>query len=333
MLYVTTRSNQEIYTAQRALAEDRAPDGGFYVPFRAPSFSGEDLAAMPFHQRMAEVLNTFFQTKLTGWDISFCIGRSSMKWLPMGNRITVGEFWHNPGWEFAQMERSLARLLCPEAEQPGNWLRIAIRIAVLAAILPEIAQGAEPVDVSVLSGDLLWAMSIWYGRKWGLPVGSSILCCNENKNIWDLFCHGQMRTDSVAIATEVPEADLPLPADLERLIHGCCGTEEVLRYLDISRRGEVYDLEESRFTALREGQYVSVVSSGRIRDAIPGALRTHRYLLSPATSLAYAGLLDYRARKGIFRNALVVSERNPLLDSDTIARVLEIPEAELKKHF
>ena len=42
MLYVTTRNDQEVYTAQRALREGRGPDGGFYVPFRDPVFPEED---------------------------------------------------------------------------------------------------------------------------------------------------------------------------------------------------------------------------------------------------------------------------------------------------
>ena len=106
MLYVTTRSNQDVFTTNRALCEMRAPDGGLYVPFKMPAFSRKEilaLADLPFSQRMAEVLNLLFRCKLTGWDIDFCIGRYPVRLKPMGHRVVIGECWHNPGWTFDWM--------------------------------------------------------------------------------------------------------------------------------------------------------------------------------------------------------------------------------------
>ena len=60
MLYVTTRDNRETYTANRALTESRGPDGGFYVPFRMPVFSEEEIRSLgdkSFGQCVSEVLN------------------------------------------------------------------------------------------------------------------------------------------------------------------------------------------------------------------------------------------------------------------------------------
>ena len=71
MLYITTRNSRDAFTAQRALRESRGPDGGMYLPFHAPSYSPADLdalAALPFGQRIAEVLNRLFQSKCSGWD-------------------------------------------------------------------------------------------------------------------------------------------------------------------------------------------------------------------------------------------------------------------------
>ena len=42
MLYITTRNCRDAYTAQRALRENRGPDGGMYLPFHEPSYSAED---------------------------------------------------------------------------------------------------------------------------------------------------------------------------------------------------------------------------------------------------------------------------------------------------
>lgn len=337
MLYVTTRNDRETFTAQKALTEDRALDGGFYVPFREPKFSEEELAqlwAQPFDQRIAEVLNLLFQTRLTQWDIRFCIGRAPVKLVPLRHKIVMGEFWHNPEWSFFGMERSLAQLLCKEISAPGSWVSIAIRIAVLAAVLPELTEDSSAqTDISVLSGDFLWPVSAWYARQWGLPVGNLIICCNENQNLWELVYHGQMRTDSVCIPTDVPEADIPIPAELERLIYSCGGRGEVERYLDCCRRGVSYYAEEKLLLALQKGNYVSVVSSSRMQDIIPGVLGTHGYLLSGGSALAYAGLLDYRAKKGALRPSLVISEKSPQLEAERLAGILGITAEQLKEQI
>lgn len=316
MLYVTTRNNQETFTAQRVLNSDRAPDGGFYIPFHDPEFSEQELARLKtvsFHQRIAEILNRLFQTKLDRWDVSFAIGRTPVKLINLRHHIIMGEFWHNPKWSFAQMEQSLTQLLCETPEkEPGNWVRIAIRIAVLAAVcLDLVGDERETVDISAVSGDLLWPISVWYARSWGFPIGNIIVCCNENHNLWDLICHGQMRTDSVSIQTELPDADIPIPPDLERLIYACGGRDEQEKYLDCCCKGERYSASEQTLASLREGLYVSVVSSDRMNNTIPGVLRTHNYLLSPGAALAYAGLLYYRAKKGTFRSTLVITEKSP----------------------
>ncbi len=78
MLYATTRNAQEAYTAQRALTENRGPDGGLYVPFREPSFSEEMLGSllkMPARDCMAQMLNLLFRKQLTGWDIELAVGK------------------------------------------------------------------------------------------------------------------------------------------------------------------------------------------------------------------------------------------------------------------
>lgn len=336
MLYVTTRNDRDAVTSHRVLTEDRAPDGGFYVPLRHPVFSSEELeklAVMPFSQRMAEVLNVLFQTKLTRWDVEFSIGRSAVKLVPLRHRIVMGEFWHNPDWCFRKLERSIAALLDTGSGMPGSWARIAIRAAVLAAVSLELSREGGEVDVSALSGDFLWPVSAWYARHWGFPLGSIVICCNENKSLWELICHGQLRTDAVGISTELPEADIAIAPELERLIYGCGGKEETDRYLDCLRRGVSYFPEGQMLSALQEGNYVSVVSSHRIPDILTGVLGTHNYLLTPASALAYGGLLDYRAKKGILRTSLVICESSPALEAKRLSGILGLPEVQLAEHY
>ena len=82
---------------------------------------------------------------------------------------------------------------------------------------------------------------------------------------------------------------------------------------------------------LRQEIFVSVVSSIRIETTIPNVYKTHNYVLSPASALAYSGLLDYRAKTGITRNAIVICDQNPLCDAETVAGVMDIPVAQLQK--
>lgn len=334
MLYVTTRNDRDTFTASRALMEDRAPDGGFYLPFRAPSFSAEELvsmASMPFCQRIAEVLNRLFPVKLTRWDVEFAIGRSSVKLVPLCHRILLGEFWHNPQWSFRKLEAQLSELLRKDREIPGSWLRIAIRAALLSAAALEVwGNTGEKLDISAVSGDFLWGISGWYARQWGMPVGDIILCCNENNCVWDLICHGQLRTDTVAVTTCLPEGDIAIPEELERLICGCGDRKEVERFLDCCRKGSTFYAEGHLLNQLQQENYVSVVSSARIPDIITGALGTHGYLLAPAAALAYGGLLDYRAKKGSMGSALVVCENSPVHHCGQLSGILGVPEEELK---
>lgn len=336
MLYVTTRSNRDAYTAHRALRENRGPDGGMYLPFRTPRLSQADLDALgekPFNQCVAEVLNLLFNAKLTCWDVDFCVGRYPVRLDCLRNRIVMAESWHNPDGTFERMVKDLAAHLCVgEPAMPGDWTRIAVRIAVLFGIFGELKRAGidQTVDISMVSGDFSAPISAWYARQWGLPIGNLVCCCNENNSLWDLICHGQLRTDAVSIATAVREADVTIPSDLERLIYECGGALEVQRYLDACRQGGMYCPNDAVLTSLRKGLYVSVVSSQRMDTTIPNVYRTHSYVLSPYSALAYAGLLDYRAKTGETGYCIVLTEKSPACDAEAVSRMLGITVEEMK---
>ena len=335
MLYVTTRNNRDAFTAQRALRENRGPDGGMYLPFHTPKFSQseiETLAEKPFNQCVAEILNLLFKEKLTDWDIDFCIGRYPVRLQELRHRILMAETWHNPDWNYERLVKNLVDHLRNDYAVPTDWAKISVRIAVLVGVFGELNRmGITAADVAVVSGDFSAPISAWYARQWGLPVGNIICCCNENKSLWDLICHGQLRTDVLSIPTIILEADITLPDDLERLIYECGGNLEVQRYLEACRMGRMYCPNDAILRKLRNGLYVSVVSSQRIETIIPSVYRTHHYLFSPGTALAYAGLLDYRAKTGETRHTIVLAERNPVCDAGIVARSLGVPKRELEK--
>lgn len=344
MLYVTTRNSRDAYTAQRALCEKRAPDGGFYIPMRTPQFTKEQIDSLkevPFNTCIADVLNLLFKTKLTGWDIEFCVGRHSVRLEKLSQRIVMGECWRNTGWTFRHMVESLADLLRTDPETAGaygDWAEIGVRIAVLFAMTgqlrrEEILLPGQKIDVSVVAGDFAGAMSLWYARSWGLPIRSIICACNENSGLWELMHQGQLHTDAVARRSSTPEADVVVPEGLERLIFACGDPWEVERFVETCRRGGVYTPGELVLAKMREGMYVSVISEPRMRSTIPSAYATHHYLLSPYTALAYAGLLDYRAGVGSRCWGLILADKSPACDLATAADALGIPPAELKAHI
>lgn len=344
MLYVTTRSNQDVYTTNRALSEMRSPDGGLYLPFKMPEFSHREILALaekPFNQRMADMLNLLFRAKLTGWDIDFCVGRYPVRLKTMSHRIAIGESWHNPGWTFDWMANRLAGHLRGRTEPDegaGDWPLIAVRTAVLFAIFGELLKKGEispeeAVDVAVASGDLSGAMAAYYARHWGLPIGNIVVCTNENAFLWDLLHRGELRTGSVAAKTATPLCDRVLPRDLERLVCAAGGPLEVSRYLDTCARGGVYAPNSGILEPMRQGIHVSVVSEKRMMSAIPNLYRSSGYISGSYTALCHSGLQDYRARTGDSRPALVLSERSPGCDEKTVAAAMGITLDELKERM
>ena len=107
MLYVTTRNNGDIFTANHALNKNRAEDGGAYVPFKLPRLDFGELKALPFNHRVANVLNLLFGTKVTGWEVDFALGRKPFRLVAMNHKILVGELFNNPGNDFSTMKADI----------------------------------------------------------------------------------------------------------------------------------------------------------------------------------------------------------------------------------
>ena len=68
MLYISSRSKTDSFTAHRTLCADRAPDGGVFIPYKIPVFTTQELRSLkglPFGQIVATVLNLFFAKNIT----------------------------------------------------------------------------------------------------------------------------------------------------------------------------------------------------------------------------------------------------------------------------
>ena len=341
MLYVTTRVSQDAFTAQRALTENRCPEGGFFVPMQLPRFEKAqiaDLAEKSFSQNAADILNLLFGTRLDGWAVEFGIGRYPVKLVALNSKITVAETWHNPVWRFERLACGIEKAI-RQSDQinktPSDWLMIASRIAVLFGIFGQLLEEGqlvenEKLDVSLPAGDLSALMAVWYARRMGLPIGTIVCCTNENTGLWNLFHKGELRTDMTAVRTHTPDCDRTVPKDLERLIFAVLGRSEAVSFSEVCRTGGAYSLEPEQVKLLREGIHVSVVSEKRMASTIPNLYKTTGFVADPYTALAYSGLTDYRAAAGENRKALIMADESPALSMDLIAACMDVTQAEVK---
>ena len=221
---------------------------------------------------------------------------------------------------------------------PTNWVVIAVRIAVLFATFGHLlaTEQVEPhalLDVAVTTGDFSGPMAAWYAREMGLPIGNIVCGCNANGGIWDLLHRGEMATGGISTKTITPEADVVVPRNLERLVFEKLGLDETQRYLDCCHRGGVYALTEEQFEPLRKGLFAAVISDSRVGSIIHSVYRTSNYVFGPYGALAYGSLLDYRAKTGESRTALLLSDRSPICDSEQVANAMQVPVAELIKRI
>lgn len=323
MLYVTTREKYDAYTVARTLAGDCGPDGGRYLPYKMPKFSADEIAALKdksFGQIVAEVLNLFFGAGLTGWDVEFSIGRYPVRVVSMGQKVFVAECWRNLEGSYEKMERLLGARICKTSAvsvKMTSWLRIAIRIALLTALTGELQrQGmTDTVDVAVPDGDFSVPMAVWYARQMGLPVENIICACRDGSEAWNLLYNGQIRTGLSAM----PE--------LERLIYGALGIDEAIR----CHKSGHYTLPALTLDVLRSGIYPTVVSDDRIQAAIPNVYRTNAYVLETGAAAAYSGLMDYRAKAGETRCALLLEDCSPAENAKAVSATLRITEDKLKE--
>lgn len=325
MLYITTRDHSDAYTAHRVLSENRAADGGMFLPMQMPVVTKEQIAAMQsktFGQNVADILNLFYKSRLDGWDVDFCIGRYCSKLTAMSHRAYIAEIWHNPDHDFARIVRNLTGRLRGNkdtTDAPTNWAWISIRIAVLFAVFGElykmnVANADTAVDVAIPSGDFAGPMTVWYARQMGLPVANIICACDENDAAWDLLKNGQINMN----------AGMTVPSDLERLIYSVLGLQESQRFASMMERRRSYSVSAEAAAALGEGMYPAVISWKRRSEIIRGVYSASTYILDPGSAMAFGGLQDYRALAGETRPALIITERGPICSADTVSAAMGI---------
>ena len=242
MLYVTTRNKFDAYTTPHAFRSDRAQNGGFYLPFRMPQFSQQELEAWeekPFAQVVADMLNLFFSCRLTSWDIEFSAGRYPVKLAGLQQRICIGELWHNQSEDFSGLEKILTLNIDPTSAKTVSWVKIAVRIAVLFGIYTEMCRNellvnGDNFDIALPEADFITVMAAWYSRGMGLPIQNIVIGCPEASAAWDLLQFGAVKPDQT------------VPCEVERLVFGALGIDEALKFIACCEKTTGYSFERKQ---------------------------------------------------------------------------------------
>lgn len=316
-------------------------DGGLFLPLRMPTLNKNQIDAMAGNsacQTIAQVLNELFALELTAYDVELAVGRKPIVLTPIGRHTVTGEYWHNTQESVQGIVCALSQRMGGDAQEPTNWVQIAVRIALLFATYAmlqstKFISHERKLDVAVPTGDFTLPIACWYAKKMGLPIGNIICGCNANGGFWDLINHGEFPSNNRLLPTCTPKAGMPVPRNLERLIHGVYGVEENKRYLLYCSKGMTYTPPEEESDLLSEGIYTAVTSDRRVTSIVTGIYRLTGHVLSPYDALSYGCLQDLRATTGEERPTLLICEYSPAQDSALVSRFLKIKEADLMKRM
>ena len=303
MLYLTTRNKADSYTAYRMLRCEKAPDGGQFLPMQLPVLSDYQLAEfeqMNFGHIMAELMNVFLGTKLTGWDVDFAVGRQAVTLATAGYKVSVAETWHNPAGTHAYLVQRLHALACGEkytTVKPNLWFEAVVDIALLFAMHAKLCrQGIYEFDIAMQTGDLQQLFALRYAQKMGLPVGTVILGSIPDDSMWEFVSHGEYATAGKAHST-----------GLEALLWLEFGHDETAKFLNTEQRRSIYHLDPPRIEIFRNQTFTSVVGQDRALYVAKTAAGSGQYSMELSTARAFGALQDYRAKTGINRNTLLIS--------------------------
>ncbi len=313
-MYVNIRDKVDAFTAHYVLTKGQ---GVRYLPYRLPVFSTEDLLQLPhksISQRVADILNLFYSSNLNGSDIAASIGNAPICIAVMHYKLAILETWRNRNGSFDSLAKSLYHLVAlgnVRGNEPSEWFRISVKIAVLYSAIGELMKTGvvginKPIDIALSADDFESVMAAWLGRKMGMPIRDIILSCEENGSLWEFLRYGQLKGIRADMDTGNPELE-----GLEMLIHAVFGFSEADRFRTACCNGKPYNLRDEQLMILSKNMLCTAVGEMRIRETIPNFFRTNSYLLDYDAAAAYAGLQDYRAASGETGAVMILSHRKP----------------------
>ena len=307
MLYLSTRNKADSFTAYRVLHSEAAPDGGMFMPMQIPVQDDTALAAFEscsFGETAASILNLFFGTQLSGWDVDFAVGRQALDLVSAGYKVSLAESWHNPAGTHAYLVQRLYHLVIGEkynTRLPNSWFRTVVTIAVLFGVYGKYSrQEIYEFDIAVQTGDLLTLLAIRYAQKMGLPIRKIILGSLEGDGLWEFLSYGNYQTNHKDILV-----------GFEALLWLEFGYSESETYAQAIANKRTYRLKEWKLDHFRKDLFTTVVGDHRAKNVIDSTLRTNNYQMEQSTARAFAALQDYRAKTGENKNTLLFSRNAP----------------------
>ena len=307
MLYLSTRNKADSFTAHRVLRSTAAPDGGMFMPMQLPAQDDIALAAferMSFGETAAAIMNIFFGTQLTGWDVDFAVGRQALDLVSAGYKVSLAESWHNPAGSHEYLVQRLYELVTRQNHSfvtPNLWFRTAVNIAVLFGVYGKYCrQEIYEFDVAVQTGDLQLLLAIRYAQKMGLPIRRVILGCIDGDNLWEFLSYGDYQTNRKNLL-----------AGFEALLWLEFGYAEAEIYAASVLNKRTYRLREWKLDQFRAGSFAAVVGENRVKNVIDSTLRNNNYRMERSTARAFGALQDYRAKTGENKNTLLFSQNPP----------------------
>jgi len=307
LLYISTGNRTNSYTAHKVLRCAAAPDGGMFMPMTLPRQDDISLAAfetMNVGESFATVLNLFFGTNLTGWDVDFAVGRQALDLVSAGYKVSLAESWHNPAGKHEYLVQRLYNLVTRDAHShvmPNLWFRTAVDIAILFALYAKYCrQEIYEFDIAVETANLQQLLAVRYAQKLGLPIQKVILGCIDGDGLWEFLSFGNYQTGR--------KERIPC---IEGLLWLEFGYAEVARYCDAVEHKAQYKLPELLLPQFRKNLFATVVGNDRVKSVIDSTLRTNNYKMEDSTARAFGALQDYRAKKGNNKNTLLFAQNAP----------------------
>ena len=303
MLYLSTKNKADSFTAYKVLRSAAAPDGGMFVPMQLPvqnDFSLDKFERMSFNETVATVINLFFDTHISGWDVDFAIGRQAVDLASIGHKISVAESWHNPSVSWTYLVRRLYNLAIGDPMNttfPNAWFCTVVNIAILFGIYGKYCRRElYTFDIAVDTSDLQMLFAVRYAQRMGLPVRKIVLGCMEEDGLWDLLSYG----DYTATKKE-------RNIGLEALIWLEFGYDEVARYHEALEKKVTYRMSALSLESFRKDLFATVVGDPRVRNMVDTTIKTDAYQMEADTARAFGALLNYRAKTGENKNTLLLA--------------------------
>lgn len=322
MQFITTRSSEHKYDLFEVLNNDFAPDGGHFVPVNMPVYPLYSLQGKSFSGIVAEVLNQFFDTQFTGWDLDFTVGRGIMRLVSMNHKIVVAELWRNLERDSAYIVTQLYKKVTNSENKPSLWFEILVKIALRFGVYAQMRDKSllspgQIYDISLMNNDQSDVMSAIYAKKMGLPIGTIIMTCEDNSPVWDIIHRGGCNA--------IADNDI-LGLQIEWLIYTLLGSSDAKVYRNMMQSHQMYIVPEESYQLFSEGLFCSVPGLNRASDIINSVYRTNAYFVDIRTALCYGALQDYRSRVGAGTVTLLEVKHTPADSASQISRAAGISE-------